>query len=213
MLEEGTASRTAEQIAVEAESMGANVSSTCGWGGAYVSFKCLSDDYPRLVELAADILRNPTFPESEWNRVRGQASAALRAERDHAESRGHRALLAALYPETDPYRFPLAGTEASVEGIARTDLAAFHTRLLASSEPTIIVAGDVDPDALAAELERRLLPWPELGAKAQRSARVFALKRDAPALARSPGRCPGRGAGRLRRHRRARALTSTMSWS
>ena len=45
MLEEGTISRSAEQIALAAESMGATISTTCGWGGAYVSFKCLTADY------------------------------------------------------------------------------------------------------------------------------------------------------------------------
>ena len=87
MLDEGTLTRTAEQIALEAESMGATVDATCGWAGAYVSFKCLKTDLRASLDLAADILRNPTFPEAEWDRVRGQALAALKAERDHAESR------------------------------------------------------------------------------------------------------------------------------
>jgi zinc protease len=163
MLDEGTISRSAEQIALAAESMGASISTTSGWGGAYVSFKCLAADYAASLELAADILRNPTFPEAEWNRVRGQALAALKAERDHAESRAHRALLRALYPESHPYRYPIAGTEASLERLVRSDLAAFHDRFLLSARPTIVVAGDVDPDAVARELERRLLPWPESG--------------------------------------------------
>jgi len=165
MLEEGTVSRSAEQIALAAESMGATLSTTCGWGGAYVTFKCLKSDYPASLELAADILRNPTFPEAEWDRVRGQALAALKAERDHAESRAHRGLLLALYPESHPYRYPIAGTESSLERISRSDLAGFHARFLVSARPTIIVAGDVDPEALASELERRLLPWPGSGAR------------------------------------------------
>jgi predicted Zn-dependent peptidase len=164
MLEEGTTSRSAQEIALAAESMGASVSTTCGWGGAYVSFKCLAADYTASLELAADILRNPTFPEAEWGRVRGQALAALKAERDHAESRAHRGLLLALYPEFHPYRYPLSGTEASLERVIRSDLATFHARYLLSAPRTIVVAGDVDPETLASELERRLLPWPEAGA-------------------------------------------------
>jgi zinc protease len=189
MLEEGTTSRSAEQIALAAESMGASVSTTCGWGGAYVSFKCLAADYPASLELAADILRNPTFPEAEWGRVRGQALAALKAERDHAEPRAHRGLLLALYPETHPYRYPLAGTEASLERFVRSDLAAFHAQVFLSARPTIIVAGDVDPDTLASELERRLLPWPEPGTafpellEVERSTRPRLLLLDRPGAA------------------------------
>ena len=189
MLEEGTSSRSAEQIALAAESMGATISTTCGWGGAYVTFKCLAADYAASLELAADVLKNPTFPEEEWGRVRGQALAALQAERDHAESRAHRGLLVALYPESHPYRYPLAGTEGSVERLARSDLAAFHKRYLISARPTIVVAGDVDPDALASELERRLLPWPEPGPanpeppQVERSARPRLLLLDRPGAA------------------------------
>ena len=189
MLEEGTVSRSAEQIALAAESMGATVSTTCGWGGAYVSFRCLKADYVASLELAADMLRNPTFPDEEWGRVRGQALAALKAERDHAEARAHRSLLLALYPESHPYRYPLAGTEATLERIARRDLADFHARFLISGRPTIVVAGDVDPGAVAKEVERRLLPWPESTVllpdppEIERSTRLRLLLLDRPGAA------------------------------
>ncbi len=189
MLEEGTLTRTAEKIALLAESMGATVSSTCGWGGAYVSFKCLKPDWQSTLELAADILINPTFPEAEWTRVRGQTLAALQAERDHAESRAHRALLAALYPEEHPYRFPLSGTEAGVERLDRADLAAFHSRFLIPGRATVVVAGDVDPEALAGELDRRLSGWsgPQAGAPEppdiERSSRPRLILLDRPGAA------------------------------
>ena len=98
-----------------------------------------------------------------------------KAERDHAESRAVRALLAAIYPEEHPYRFPLAGTEASVERLDRSSLADFHARFLISARPTVIVAGDVDPDELAQELERRLTPWKGTVAKALRPAGHLAV--------------------------------------
>ncbi len=189
MLDEGTLSRTAEQIALEAESMGATIDATCGWAGAYVSFKCLKTDFRASLDLAAEILRHPTFPEAQWLRVRGQTLAALKAERDHAESRALRALLAAIYPEEHPYRFPLAGTEASVAELDRNDLADFHTRFLISARPTVIVAGDVDPDELAKEIERRLIPWEGSMAKVcdppeiERSGRARLLLLDRPGAA------------------------------
>src|SRR5262249_34766889 len=114
MLDEGTATRTAAQIALAAEDRGATISASCGWDGTYVGFKCLSHDLAATLDLTADILINPTFPESEWQRVHGQTLAALQAEHDHAESRAFRALLLALYGPEHPYRDPLVGTESSV---------------------------------------------------------------------------------------------------
>ncbi|MFI5456008.1 MAG: M16 family metallopeptidase, partial [Isosphaerales bacterium] len=131
----------------------------CGWDASYVSFKCLKVDLSARLDLAVDILLNPTFPEAEWGRIRGQTLAGLQAERDHAESRAYRALLSALYDEGHPYRFPLAGTEVSVEGLTRADLMQFHASFLVAGRSTIIVAGDVDPRSLAAELEARLTSW------------------------------------------------------
>jgi len=156
MLDEGTTSRSAEEIALAAESMGATIGASCGWDGAYVSFKCLRDDLTASLDLAADILLNPTFPEAEWRRVHGQTLAALQAERDSAESRGYRAFLKELYAGGHPYRFPLGGTEASVGGFTRADLVAFHARSLLANRPVVVVAGDVDPESLAVELDRRL---------------------------------------------------------
>ena len=94
MLDEGTTSRSAEEIALAVESMGATIGASCGWDGSYVSFRCLEGESPQVLDLTVDILLNPTFPEAEWGRVRGQTLAALRAERDNAESRAYRAILA-----------------------------------------------------------------------------------------------------------------------
>ena len=159
MLDEGTTHRTAAQIALETEAMGASISVSCGWDGIYVGFRCLSTDLGKTLDLAVDILRNPSFPEAEWSRVRAQTLAGLRADRDAAESRAYRALLRAIYDDGHPYRFPLAGTEASVGDLSIDDLKTFHARHFVPGRASVIVAGDVDPDAVAAELNRRLADW------------------------------------------------------
>jgi zinc protease len=159
MMDEGTTTRTAAQIATEAESMGASISASCGWDGSYVGFKCLADDLGPTLDLAGDILINPSFPEVEWQRVLGQTLAALRAEKDSAESRGYRALLQALYGPRHLYRFPLGGTEESVRSISVDDLRAFHASCLVPGQAAVVVAGDVVPETLADELDRRLATW------------------------------------------------------
>jgi zinc protease len=159
MLDEGTVSKTSAQIALAAEMMGATIAASCGWDGSYASFKCLRNDLVPSLDLLAEILLHPTFPEPELGRVRGQMLASLQSERDSAESRAHRALLSALYSENHPFRFPLAGTEASVAALSRADLVEFHERFLVPGSATIVVAGDVDPDTLADELDRRLASW------------------------------------------------------
>ena len=159
MMDEGTTSRTAAQIANEAEAMGASISATCGWDGTYVGFKCLADDLVPTLDLASDILINATFPEVEWKRVHGQSLAALQAEKDSAETRAYRAFLRAIYGTEHLYRFPLAGTEESLLSITIDDLKAFHARCLVPGHAAIVVAGDVVPESLADLLNQRLAPW------------------------------------------------------
>lgn len=159
MLDEGTKSRSAEQIASEIESMGAALSASCGWDGMYVSLRCLKPVLGRTLDLAADILREAAFPADEWDRIRGQSAAALRSERDSADARCHRALLKALYPEGHPYRFPLDGVEESVAELAREEAVAFRDRALTPSRAAVVVAGDVDPEEVVKLLEDRLGDW------------------------------------------------------
>jgi zinc protease len=156
MLDEGTSSRSAESIALAVEAMGATIGASSGWDGSYVSFRCLKANLPSVLDLTVDILLNPIFPEKEWGRVRGQTLAALKAESDNAESRAYRAHLAAIYADDHPYFFPLAGTETTVAGFTSDQLSGFHARYLVPGRAAVVVAGDVNSDALADELCRRL---------------------------------------------------------
>jgi predicted Zn-dependent peptidase len=159
MLDEGTASRTAAALAMAAEATGGSLAATCGWDGTYVGFRCLGPDLAAMLDLAADVTIRPTFPEPEWRRVHGQTLAALQAERDSAEARAYRALLRGLYDPQHPYRFPLVGTEESVRAITADDLGAFHARCLVPGQAAVVVAGDVEPETLADELDRHLAAW------------------------------------------------------
>jgi zinc protease len=159
MMDEGTTMRSSSRIAEEAERMGTSLSTSCGWDGSYVSFQCLSPYLDASLDLAVDVLRNPTFPEPEWSRIRGQTLAALRSERDSADSRAYRGLLLALFPEGHPYRLPIDGDEASVSAASRDDLLSFHRRFHGPSRAAWVVAGDIDPERLAEALDRRLEGW------------------------------------------------------
>ncbi len=191
MLEEGTRTRSAAEIALTAEAMGTSVSASCGWDGAFVAFRCLKTYFETSLELAVDLLRQPSFPEPEWNRIHGQTLAALQSERDSAESRAYRGMLAALYGEDHPYRYPLDGIDSIVTGLTRSEAVAFHDRHLGPSGAAVVVAGDVDPEAIARALERQLGDWtgpplerPRIPDRSlARSPRILLLKRPGAAQA------------------------------
>ncbi|HWE40619.1 MAG TPA: pitrilysin family protein [Isosphaeraceae bacterium] len=159
MMDEGTTSRTALDLALAAEMMGTSLSSSSGWDGSYVGFQCLSPHLDASLDLACDVLLRPSFPESEWPRVHGQALAALKAEHDSAEARAQRALLRALYGPDHPYRLPADGDVATVAALGLDDLKGFHGGHYRPGRAAWVVAGDVDPDAIARALDALLEGW------------------------------------------------------
>lgn len=159
LLDEGTTRRSSHQIALEAERLGTSLSTGAGWDGTYVQLQCLTPHLDASLDLAADVLLNPSFPESEFSRLHAQTLAALRAERDSAEALAHRALIHALYGPTHPYRHTTDGTESTVARLAIDHLRAFHARHVRPAATAWIVAGDVAPDDLARRLDALLAPW------------------------------------------------------
>ena len=159
LLDEGTASRSSVDLALAIEGMGTSLSASAGWDGSYVGFQCLANHLEPTLDLAVDILREPTFPDSEWDRIHAQTLAGLRAERDGADARASRALLRALFPADHPYRIPVDGEEASVSRLSVEDLRTFHRDRYTPLGAACVVAGDVDPDAVVALLEARLSGW------------------------------------------------------
>jgi predicted Zn-dependent peptidase len=159
MLDEGTKARSATEIALAAEAMGTSLSTSCGWDGAFVSFRCLKPLLPPSLDLAIDLLREPSFPEPEWERMHAQSLAALRSQRDSAEARAYRGLLTAIYEEDHPYRYPLDGIETIVADLRRVEAIEFHSRFLGPARAGVVVAGDIDPEAALALLEKRLGDW------------------------------------------------------
>ncbi len=159
MMDEGTTSRSSYDLALAAEEMGTGLSTSCGWDGAYVSVQCLTPHLSESLDLAVDVLRNPTFPEPEWARIHAQSLASLRADRDNAEGRAYRGLLRALYGPDHSYRVSSDGEEETVARLTRDDLLAFHARFHGPGGAACIVAGDIDPDAFGEALDDRLADW------------------------------------------------------
>jgi zinc protease len=161
LLDEGTTSRSSHELALAVEGMGTSLSVSAGWDGSYVGLQCLTNHLEPSFELAIDVLRNPSFPEKDWERIHAQTIAGLQAERDSAESRATRMLLRTLFDREHPYRVPVDGEESTVARLTREDLRAFHRDRFTPANAACVVAGDVDPEAIVALLDGWLTDWPD----------------------------------------------------
>ena len=118
----------------------------------------MSDDAPLILELLADVLRNPTFPEREIERLRTQFTTMLRQSEQDTRSQASKAAREQLYPSDHPYYFSPNGSLDTVPGITTADLAAFAKRYHPAAT-TIAIVGDIDEATILAEVERWFGDW------------------------------------------------------
>ncbi len=158
LLTQGTATRTAPQIASEIESLGASLATSAGWDAIELNLKTLSVNAGAAFEILADVVRNPKFAPEEIERQRRQALDDLRLEMEKpgavARVVAARALLGA-----SPYAHPPAGTLASLPRIQRADLAALHARVFTPTNAVLVMAGNVTADAGFALAEKAFGDW------------------------------------------------------
>ncbi|AMV36531.1 M16 family metallopeptidase [Planctomyces sp. SH-PL62] len=159
LLDAGTKRRDSFQIAGALAEIGASLDLTCGleWSGATVT--TLLRHMDRALDVFADAILAPTFPEDEVERRKLLRLADLESRRDSADEVAEDLFRKLLFGGEHPYGRPQFGTEESVASITRADAAAFHEAYFIPSAATLIVVGDVDPDAIARTLEARFGGW------------------------------------------------------
>ena len=91
--------------------MGSQLASATGRERTVLNAETLSRHWPNALEIIADLVRNPTFPESELSRIRTERLTAQRRIRDDPAALAGRVTSPLLYGSETPYGHPLSGTE------------------------------------------------------------------------------------------------------
>ncbi len=111
MLEQGTTSRSALQIADRAAELGATLNAGAGSETTGISTHALLRNFPEALELLADVALHPSFPEKELERVRSERLTDLVQEKDEPFALASRVMAAALYGARHTYGVPESGTD------------------------------------------------------------------------------------------------------
>lgn len=161
MLDEGTETRDALEIADALDRVGASYGAGASLDSASISLSALSDQVEPSLEIYADILRHPIFPEDQFQRLKAQRLASIKQEQARPFSIGLRLLPPLIYGKGHPYSSPMtgSGTTASVENMQRDDLVTYHQRWIRPDNGQLLVVGGIDKTALQALLENALGDW------------------------------------------------------
>ena len=166
MLDEGTTSRTAPAIAEALESLGTTLSAGSNLDTSTVRMSTLKENLDASLDLFADVVLNPSFPEEEFDRRRRQQLAAIAREKVQPIGMAMRVFPRLLYGEGHAYSQPLSGsgTEATLNALNLDGLRAFHDTWFRPGNATLIVVGDVTLAELEPALEARFADWAPGGA-------------------------------------------------
>ncbi|MBW1911791.1 MAG: insulinase family protein [Deltaproteobacteria bacterium] len=152
MLTRGTGEKSASEVASIVDSLAGGLETFSGRNSFGITAKFLSKDlYPGL-DLIADLILNPAFPESEVEKIREDILSSIRAKKDSP-----RAQLSDLFNSTvyraHPYGRARTGTEESIGSIKRTDLMRWYRSLAVPSNLVFVVVGDVHGEEFMARLK------------------------------------------------------------
>jgi predicted Zn-dependent peptidase len=162
MLFQGTTSRNVRQITEAFERLGARKGGSAGTEVASYWCQLVDRQFVPALDLMADILLHPGFPEDEFEQMRQVALQTIRRREDEPMSRISDLLLEQFYLGSNLGR-RLIGTRESVEALTPEDLRAFWERLYQPGNALFAIAGNFDWEQVLSRLEALFAGWSGAG--------------------------------------------------
>ncbi len=160
LLDQGTKTRTALEIAETIESVGGQIVTGSSWHSSFAAVSVPAPAVDVAFEVLADIVRNPVFKEEEIERQRQQRLSALRVQADDPSYLASAAIARVIFG-AHPYGHPPEGTLDSIPRLTREDLLAFHQAVYHPNNAILAIAGDITAAEAFARAERYFGDWPK----------------------------------------------------
>jgi zinc protease len=163
MLREGTASRSSREISESLETVASFVNVGSGAASPFVTVfaSSLSEHLDRTLEIVADFVQRPTFPEDELGRWKTQQRAMLTQQRANPGFLAAERFGRVMYGQHPASR--VAPTIEAIDALTRAKLVAFHEERYVPDFTTVAVAGDISFDEARARIERAFAGWKKRG--------------------------------------------------
>lgn len=155
MLRQGTENRPKDQLDEEIDFMGASLFT--GPSNVYVSG--LSKYTKKLVNIMADVVLNPAFPEDEFEKLKEQSLSGIKNAKDDPGTLSQRLFNRSLYGTNHPYGE--LETEASIQAASLEDVKAYYQKYWAPNHTYIAVVGDIKAKKAKKLLKKALGEWPQ----------------------------------------------------
>ena len=186
LLREGTKTRASKDIAEQADSLGATLTAGSGFSTmtSTVNTGGLVENLDKTLELFADVIRNPTFPQAELDRYKTRTLAQLQFQRSIPEFLAAEQFSRAIYGTNHPASIISPPVE-SLKKLNSKDLADFHAKYYRPNNAILAIVGDVTMKEIVPKLEAAFGDWAKGDvpattippAPAQGEARIYLIDR------------------------------------
>jgi zinc protease len=168
VLMRGTQRRTFQQIYEEIESVGAAASVGAGLDVTGFGSKSLAESLPAMIDILADVIQHPAFPEAEVEKERGEILTDLQERADNTRRMASLTFRELLYPDGHPYGISGSGYEDTIRALSRDDLERFYRERVGARGMIVAIVGAVRADEAFRQWEDAFGNWS--GARNNRAA-------------------------------------------
>ena len=158
LLDEGTATRSSFEIAAAIEATGGHLETDASFERTVAAATVLKQDVDLGLELVADLLINPVFPEEYISKEKSRTLAEIASAKDRPQVVAGWALNELIYG-SHPLHRPAQGYPETIERITRADLLQFHNQFFAPNNAILSVVGDFRVDEIVPRIEARFGEW------------------------------------------------------
>lgn len=145
MLDEGTPSRSAVEIAEQIDYLGAHLGLQPGWDANSVVLHVLGTRLDAAFQIFSDVVLNASFPDHEFAKKRKERLTALQQECDEAATLAAKAMLKGVFG-AHPYGSPLGGTYECVQVLTNDSVRRRYHESAAAADALFLIVGDIDAE-------------------------------------------------------------------
>lgn len=147
LLTRGTRTRSAQQIAQFFDSIGGSLNASCGNNTWSWSASCLKEDFEKTMEVYADVVHNPAFPENEIDQMKQRILARIEGQDADWSAQAMRYFKKTYFgPMDSPYQFLPIGTKENVEGFTAEQMRRWYDEEIIPSRRVLAIFGDIDEE-------------------------------------------------------------------
>jgi zinc protease len=186
LLREGTTKRSSKDIAEQVDALGATLTASSGLSTmtSGVTTSGLVENLDQTLELFADVIRNPTYPQAEVDKYKTRILAQQQFQRSIPQFLAQEQFQRAIYGTSHPAALIVPPAE-SIKKLTSKDLSEFHSTYYRPNNAILAIVGDVTMKDIMPKLEKAFGDWQKAdvpaftipAAPAQGEAKIYLIDR------------------------------------